>query len=82
MYEKMHMRNAPETNDKELLILHYLERRGGATTANVAEALGCSANTARKWLYRMQKSGLVYSKAHYYGRGIYLLIWFIQDIPF
>lgn len=63
---------------KQELIVLYLSRAGKATTADIADCLDCSPNTARKWLYRMEAEGKVYSKAHYYNRGVYLLRWYLK----
>lgn len=62
---------------KTEVIMLYLSRAGRASTQEIADALDCSANTARKWLYRAHSSGLIEWKSHYYGRGIYLMLWYI-----
>jgi len=63
---------------KPALIVLYLSRAGMATTSEIADCLDCSPNTARKLLYRMEKEGKVYSKSHYYNRGVYLLRWYLK----
>lgn len=60
---------------KEAIIMLYLERAGRATTQDIADALDCSANTARKWLYRLRDAGKVQANPHFYGRGVYLYRW-------
>lgn len=45
------------------------------TTLEIAERVNVSANTARKWLYLLERSGLVKFRTKYYGRGVYLMLW-------
>lgn len=79
MYEYMVMRGEDMSRPKPELIEIYLRKRGVRTTGEIAEALGCSSNTARKWLYRMAKNGVVDWKNHYYARGVYLMLWFLVE---
>jgi len=65
---------------KSEIIEIYLSRSGRATTQEIADCLGCSANTARKWLYRMAKDGRVEWKNHYYNKGVYLMRWFLLSL--
>lgn len=60
---------------KSELIILYLSRAKRATTAEIANCLGCSPNTARKWLYRLEEDGSVIGKPHFYHAGIYLIRW-------
>lgn len=64
-----------EGKSKTEIIALYLGRVRYATTQEIADCLQCSPNTARKWLYRMAKSGVIDWKIHYYGRGVYLMRW-------
>jgi predicted ArsR family transcriptional regulator len=67
-----------EGRSKVEIIKLYLSRAGIATTAEIADCLDCTPNTARKWLYRMAKEGIVDWNNHYYGRGIYLMKWCLR----
>lgn len=60
---------------KPEIIVLYLSRAKRATTAEIADCLDCSPNTARKWLYRLCRDGVVKGTNHYYGRGIFLIRW-------
>jgi len=64
-----------------MLIMMYLNMSGKRlrSTKDIADACNVSANTARKWLYRLRNEGKVYSKTHYYGQGLAMLLWQVPD---
>jgi len=49
--------------------------QGEWSTQDIANSVSVSANTARKWLYRLHIAGLIEVRQKFYGRGVYLYLW-------
>lgn len=45
------------------------------TTAEIADRVKVSENTARKWLYRLHEQKRVAVRQKFYGRGVFLYLW-------
>jgi tRNA G26 N,N-dimethylase Trm1 len=57
------------------ILVHLQTIKIERTTAEIANRVGVSSNTARKWLWRLHKAGHIKCRAKFYGRGISLILW-------
>lgn len=63
----------------EWILQHLQLIKVERTTAEIAERVKVSQNTARKWLYRLHEQKQVVVRQKFYGRGIFLYLWKFPD---